>query len=598
MLLFVLLFFTFVVLIKEIAIVLLIFPLILSSSQARRYGGLMASLCAVLVSSIWYWVSQPEYITVDAWLASSLMFLCVGIGINYILFFQEKFIVKSQQAQQIQQNWDDVNHRVAAFRSSFPDYTLIFDEQGKYVDAFSQAIDETDRIYLIGKSIKEVPKFITPETAEQVLETIQATIQTGESQKLEYQATISVKTVTSWMQGHTSILPTRDHDTSHVIWVARDITKRKELERSLEKVQQIAQTGIWETDVLTNYVTWSDEVYRIYGVTRDEFDHTVEFATSRMHPDDLKEFQEKIAKGINPYPTEYRIFRPDNSIGTVYAVGDHIYDEHNRLIKRIGMIQDVTERRQTEQDRIQLQIAKQRTSALRNLITDVTHDLMTPVTVIKTSLYLLKSASTDEHIMKHLDKVDTHINILQKIVESLLTVSYLDDLDFDNLALRSSDIMMLLRSLAQQYQSMMSNKNQTLTMSLPDHAILMRYDHDHLQQAISNLLQNAMQYTPEGGHIQLTVTAHENSITIVIRDNGIGISEGHLHHIFEPFYRVEKHRPVTEGNSGLGLRITKLIVELHGGQITVDSTPNEGSTFELTLPIIQIEAKAYHKRGK
>lgn len=590
MLLFVLLFFTFVVLIKEIAIVLLIFPLVLASSQARRYGGLMAGLFAALLSSVWYWMSQPDYIAVDMWLASTLMFLCVGICINYILFFQEKFAIQSQQNEQLQHKWGEYITKVDAFRASFPDYVLVFDERGVYIDVFSEDIDEDTRANLIGKSIKDVPKIIIPEVAEQILATIQATLQTGESQKLEYQAVTPGGTVTSWMQGHTSILTTLGHDTPNVIWVARDITKRKELERSLEKVQQIAKIGIWETDVLTNYVTWSDEVYRIYGVIPEEYDHTVEFAIARIHPDDLYHFQEKVIKGINPYPTEYRIIRADNSIRTVYAVGDHIYDEKNQLIKRVGMIQDVTERRQAEQEHIQLQIAKQRTSALRTLITDVTHDLMTPVTIIKTSLYILKSASNDERMLNHLNKVDTHINILQKIVESLLTVSYLDDLDFDNLALRSSDIMMLIRSLVQQYRSMMINKNQTLTTSLPDHAILMRYDHDHLQQAISNLLQNAMQYTSEGGHIQLTVTARENSITIAIRDNGIGISEEHLEHIFEPFYRVEKHRPVTEGNSGLGLRITKLIVELHGGQIMAESTPNEGSTFELTLPIIQMQA--------
>jgi signal transduction histidine kinase len=112
-----------------------------------------------------------------------------------------------------------------------------------------------------------------------------------------------------------------------------------------------------------------------------------------------------------------------------------------------------------------------------------------------------------------------------------------------------------------------------------------RYDHHTFGRVLRNLLQNAIKYTPEGGVIDVLTQVDSANLTIEISDNGIGISAADLPHIFDRFYRVEKHRP-TEGNSGLGLAIVKKIVDAHSGEIAVSSTPGSGTTFTIRLPLV------------
>ena len=105
-----------------------------------------------------------------------------------------------------------------------------------------------------------------------------------------------------------------------------------------------------------------------------------------------------------------------------------------------------------------------------------------------------------------------------------------------------------------------------------------------IDRVISNLIHNAIRYTPEGGDIEITMDQDEDNIHIFVRDTGVGIEPDDLPQIFERFYRVDRARSRDTGGTGLGLFIAKKIILLHGGNITVTSTPNEGSTFEVVLP--------------
>lgn len=105
-----------------------------------------------------------------------------------------------------------------------------------------------------------------------------------------------------------------------------------------------------------------------------------------------------------------------------------------------------------------------------------------------------------------------------------------------------------------------------------------------LEQAISNIIQNSIKYTPEGGTIKISTWDDNSSIYIGISDSGIGIPEKDIPHIFERFYRVDKERSRKMGGTGLGLSIAKWIIDNHGGNITVKSTPGVGTTFTITLP--------------
>jgi len=112
-----------------------------------------------------------------------------------------------------------------------------------------------------------------------------------------------------------------------------------------------------------------------------------------------------------------------------------------------------------------------------------------------------------------------------------------------------------------------------------------RMNREELKRAVRHLLDNALSYTPEYGSVTLATGIHGGQVYIEVRDTGIGITSGELPLIFERFYRADKARSAKTGGMGLGLPIARRIVEAHGGTITVESTPSEGSTFRILLPV-------------
>jgi len=135
-----------------------------------------------------------------------------------------------------------------------------------------------------------------------------------------------------------------------------------------------------------------------------------------------------------------------------------------------------------------------------------------------------------------------------------------------------------------QYQ--FDEKRVTLTSSLPLEPIHFLADEDRMIQVLTNLIGNALQYTPEHGTVTVSIERDKNEARISVRDTGFGIPTEHLAHIFDRFYRVDKSRSRARGGSGIGLTIAKHLVEAHGGKIWAESTgENKGSVFVFTLPL-------------
>jgi signal transduction histidine kinase len=152
------------------------------------------------------------------------------------------------------------------------------------------------------------------------------------------------------------------------------------------------------------------------------------------------------------------------------------------------------------------------------------------------------------------------------------------------LQFESVDLLPLLRRIADSVTPMITSNGQSLILDLPQSLPLVRADGNRLQQIILNLLNNAFKFTPSGGKITLRAGIKDTTLVVEVQDNGRGMSEEEQQRLFEPYYRVESDRQVLNG-LGLGLVLCKTLVELHGGQIYVDSHLGEGSTFSFSLPL-------------
>jgi signal transduction histidine kinase len=220
----------------------------------------------------------------------------------------------------------------------------------------------------------------------------------------------------------------------------------------------------------------------------------------------------------------------------------------------------------------------------RRLIGDVAHELRTPLTAIKGSAeglmdgVLPASAETYQQIHAESERLNRLVDDLQELsrVESRST----------QLDVHPVDSTALIKTVTKRLQYQFDEKRVTLTSSLPLEPIHFLADEDRIIQVLTNLIGNALQYTPEQGTVTVSIERDKNEARISVRDTGFGIPAEHLTHIFDRFYRVDKSRSRARGGSGIGLTIAKHLVEAHGGKIWAESAgENKGSVFVFTLPL-------------
>ncbi len=219
----------------------------------------------------------------------------------------------------------------------------------------------------------------------------------------------------------------------------------------------------------------------------------------------------------------------------------------------------------------------------RQFTADASHELRTPLSVIINNIEVLlkRPRSTEEHLEVHQSNLETAYQI-QKIIEGLLILSRFDAGQVSlqkkpvQLYLFIEDILALLRNKAADKQVRLENN--------VDKSIQISIDPDRFKQAISNLLENAINYNRQNGIVTINSKMADNKIYLAIIDTGIGIPSEQITRIFERFYRVDPSRSEKTGGCGLGLAITKSIIKLHQGTITVTSN-TQGSIFTIILPL-------------
>lgn len=249
-----------------------------------------------------------------------------------------------------------------------------------------------------------------------------------------------------------------------------------------------------------------------------------------------------------------------------YANAVTIKDLRNRFVGILFIFNDITEIKRFEQ----LQ---------REFLADASHELKTPISAIKGASEILLDRSHEQGtVIEFLKMIQDENNRMEGIVQDILLMSKLES--EINLTFEQIDLKALLEEVSLQFQRSIERKNQQLTMELEDE-LFITGDYERLKHAFSNLLLNAINYTDHGKTIKIRAWASPDYVIVEIEDEGIGISQQDLPHIFERFYRVNKDRSRETGGTGLGLSIVKSVVDAHQAQIKVQSRLQQGTTFTL-----------------
>ena len=234
----------------------------------------------------------------------------------------------------------------------------------------------------------------------------------------------------------------------------------------------------------------------------------------------------------------------------------------------------------------------------KNYVGNISHELKTPIFTIQAYLHtLLDGGMDDESInIKYLKRAAENVERLQNIVEDLDVISKLESGQFD-MDTRNFDLKELVNEAFMDLQALAKEKKIKLMFKEgAAHPYQVSGDKDSIRQVMTNLLVNSIKYGNQHGTTKVSFYDMDKKILVEVSDNGIGIEEKHLKHLFDRFYRVDSSRSRKMGGSGLGLSIVKHIIEAHGQTIKVRSTPGIGTTFSFTLT--KAKKKASEKEGK
>ena len=248
-----------------------------------------------------------------------------------------------------------------------------------------------------------------------------------------------------------------------------------------------------------------------------------------------------------------------------------------------GVEKEVQQWAETQQNEIET--LKTLESYRRRFIGNVSHELKTPIFSIQGYIYtLIDGGLYDENVnMRYLERAASNVDRLLTIVQDLEEISKLESEDLI-LDIQKFDIKALVKEVFTDLEVNARQRHVTLAFKEgADKSFVVMADREGIRQVLTNLLLNSIKYGNENGTTKVSFYVMDKHILVEISDNGIGIEEKHLNHLFDRFYRVDKSRSRESGGSGLGLSIVKHIIEAHNQTVNVRSTPGQGSTFGFTL---------------
>ena len=354
----------------------------------------------------------------------------------------------------------------------------------------------------------------------------------------------------------------------------------------LKRAQEIAHLGSWE--LADGQLTWSDEVYRIYGVYPQEFEPTYDAYLAAVHPDDRGRvdaaYRDSVHEGRDAYELEYRILRwPYGAVRTLHERCTHRRSPDGSIARSEGIVQDVTEWKEAEETLKRYAAELERSNAdLQRFAYVASHDLQAPLRNIISFSQLLERryrGQLDTDADEFIGFIVEGCMRMQSLIQDLLLLSRVTT---QARPLAPTDAGVVVADALRMLESVVHGAGASVTVGeLP--AVMA--DEVQLGQIFSNLVGNAIKYRREGVRPEVRITARrlDRMVEFSVADNGIGIEPEHLVAIFEMFRRLHTHDEY-EG-TGIGLALVKKIAERHGGEAWAESVPGEGSTFSFTLPI-------------
>jgi PAS domain S-box-containing protein len=380
----------------------------------------------------------------------------------------------------------------------------------------------------------------------------------------------------------------------------------------LNEAQEIAKMGHWQWDFKTNKVEWSDGLYKVYNLSRNDGDLTFEKIMSYVHLEDRSTVDDILQKAIEEkkFPSyNYRIQFSDGHIKHMQANGEILLNSQGEIDKIIGIAQDVSEQFHSKQQLMEKTTELEASNVeLQRFAYVASHDLQEPLRKIQTFASLLEKDTGKDLSVKsrqYLDKIYQSSNRMQKLIEDILRFS---NLRADKLAFEQVDLNQVVQQVLSDMEVVIQEKKAVIMV--PQLSALEAIP-SQIGQLFQNLIGNALKFQQPGIIPEIVITSDTVSglevfeseaayrdtypmakykdwtnvpfVKITLKDNGVGFDEIFQEKIFEIFQRLHSNYEGT----GIGLAICKKVVDNHHGFIKVSSQENVGTVFTIILPVSQ-----------
>lgn len=378
----------------------------------------------------------------------------------------------------------------------------------------------------------------------------------------------------------------------------RDVTSVKrheqalmQRERQLSEAEAIGRMGHWHWSLGQQDIRFSDEIYRIFGVSPSKFRPTLDSVNAMLHRRDAGRMMQVFQRAIieqNDHEIDFRVMTPSGETRHVKCQGRCEFDGHGEVTGLYGIMQDVTQTMAHEHDLMQAKEAAERAySAKSQFLANMSHELRTPLNAIIGFSEMIQQQLLgpigNEKYLDYIKGIRESGEHLLELITDILDMSKLEagkyELDVEEINLAKT-----IRLAIHMIEGRALESSIKISLRMPDEHMHIIADRRAVMQIMLNLLSNAVKFSHENGKIDVECIGRDGFVSIRVKDHGVGIPAHKLPTITNPFEQVANQYSRGHEGSGLGLSITKELTELHGGALHIESQVDVGTTVTVRLP--------------
>jgi PAS domain S-box-containing protein len=443
---------------------------------------------------------------------------------------------------------------------------------------------------------------VHPDDRQMLSDAVENCIEHGLDYVVEHRCVWPDGTV-RWLLERGDVVRDEDGMPLHMLGVVQDVTERKQAEQGraehrarLLEAQRLARLGNWVADMTSGELDWSEEIYRIFGYEPGSFTPSIEAFIQAVHPEDigLVRASERNAEKTGRHDVVHRIVRPDGEVRYVHELAETECDEAGTLVRMVGTVQDVTELKRAEQAMLLAKEEAERASQAKSeFLSRMSHELRTPMNAILGFGQLLEcdaglNAEQQDNVHEILHGGRHLLELINEVLDLARVESGRIDLSLEPVLLSGvvDECFGMVQPLADARSIRLSR--------VGEDGVHVRADRTRIKQVLLNLMSNAIKYNRECGdvRIEVRVTGNERA-RICVEDTGQGIPNSRIEELFQPFNRLGAEASDIEG-TGIGLTITRRLVEMMGGHVGVESELGTGSRFWVEFPIEEVTHSDHH----